>query len=185
MIRAAAIQPRCCYSARQYSRCMLHRIPTTRRTAPVPVAATESRTPMRLTATAYCHAGTRPPAPAHIRESLQRTRGSCPWAASLRIVQPDHVAGIYTVMDTGTAVKGRMLDIFMPSCEHAIRVRTSSVRVNVLRRGVGSEGPRRRSLNRASLHHEGTKDTTRTRKSVVLRVPSCASCRFVASVMKS
>ena len=117
---------------------------------------------MRLTATAYCHAGTTAAGTRTHTGIVAADPRILPVGSVVEIVQPDHVAGIYTVMDTGSAVKGRTLDIFMPSCEHAIKFGRRPVRVNVLRRGWGPEGPRRRSLKRASLHHEGTKDTTRT-----------------------
>ncbi|MCY7348086.1 MAG: 3D domain-containing protein [Pyrinomonadaceae bacterium] len=45
-------------------------------------------------------------------------------------------SGIYTVADTGGAVKGRILDIWMPSCVEAVRFGRKSVMVSRLgRRG--------------------------------------------------
>ena len=43
--------------------------------------------------------------------------------------------GVYTVMDTGPAVKGRHLDLYMWSCHEALRFGRTSVRVVVLRLG--------------------------------------------------
>ena len=45
------------------------------------------------------------------------------------------LAGIYTVMDTGSAVKGSHIDIFVPDCASAIRFGERVVVVQVLRRG--------------------------------------------------
>ena len=53
----------------------------------------------------------------------------------MRINTPKAYAGIYTVMDTGAAVKGRTLDIFIADCERARRFGKQPVRVSVLRRG--------------------------------------------------
>lgn len=44
-------------------------------------------------------------------------------------------SGTYTVTDTGGAVKGRILDIWVPSCAEAIRFGRKSVKVSVLSRG--------------------------------------------------
>ncbi len=44
-------------------------------------------------------------------------------------------SGTYTVADTGGAVKGRILDIWVPSCSEAIRFGRKSVQVSVLGRG--------------------------------------------------
>jgi 3D (Asp-Asp-Asp) domain-containing protein len=46
--------------------------------------------------------------------------------------------GTYTVADTGGSVKGREIDIFMPSCRAAKRFGVRRMRVAVLRRGLGS-----------------------------------------------
>ena len=44
-------------------------------------------------------------------------------------------SGIYTVADTGGVIKGRILDIWVPSCSEAIRFGRRSVQVSVLGRG--------------------------------------------------
>src|SRR3954468_23089852 len=80
------------------------------------VSATPSS--MRVTATAYCDHGT--------TQSGTKTRPGIvaadprvlPVGSVLRILDGPH-AGVYTVMDTGSAVKGRRIDIFMPSCANA------------------------------------------------------------------
>jgi len=51
----------------------------------------------------------------------------------IRIVAPEAYRGNYTVMDTGSGVKGRVLDIFMPSCAKARRFGRRVVDVKVLR----------------------------------------------------
>jgi len=90
---------------------------------------------MKLTATAYCHAGTTAAGTRTHTGIVAADPRVLPVGSVLRIVTPTRLAGIYTVMDTGSAVKGRVLDIFMPSCEHAVEFGRRSVRVEILRRG--------------------------------------------------
>jgi 3D (Asp-Asp-Asp) domain-containing protein len=52
--------------------------------------------------------------------------------------------GDYTVADTGPAVKGREIDIYMSSCAAAKRFGRKPARVTVLRRGWGPGGPPQR-----------------------------------------
>lgn len=107
-----------------------------------------SRPTPRFTATAYCLKG-------HT-ESGTRTRSGIV-AADPRVLPVGSVVrimdgpstGIYTVMDTGPAVRGHTLDIFMPKCAHAHRFGRRLVHVRVLRHGwdpkasVGDGGPGR------------------------------------------
>jgi len=87
-----------------------------------------------MSATAYCNRGT--------TRSGVRTRGGIvaadprrlPIGTTVQIVERGiPYAGRYTVMDTGSAVKGRALDIFMPSCERARRFGRRVVQVRVSR----------------------------------------------------
>jgi 3D (Asp-Asp-Asp) domain-containing protein len=58
-----------------------------------------------------------------------------PIGTTLRILAPGRpYAGLYTVMDTGASVKGREIDIFMPSCARAERFGRKTVSVRVIRR---------------------------------------------------
>ena len=43
--------------------------------------------------------------------------------------------GIYTVMDTGAAIKGRRIDVYIPSCARAKNFGRRTVNVIVMRRG--------------------------------------------------
>lgn len=43
-------------------------------------------------------------------------------------------SGFYTVTDTGGAIKGRILDIWMPSCVEAVRFGRKNVKVSVIGR---------------------------------------------------
>ena len=43
--------------------------------------------------------------------------------------------GIYTIMDTGPAVQGRQIDIYMWSCNEALQFGRREIAINVLRLG--------------------------------------------------
>jgi 3D (Asp-Asp-Asp) domain-containing protein len=92
-----------------------------------------------MTATAYCRNGK--------TESGTRARTGIiaadprvfPVGSVVRIEATNRsYSGIYTVMDTGAGVKGRKIDIFMPSCAQARRFGRQPVRMRVLRHGGNS-----------------------------------------------
>jgi 3D (Asp-Asp-Asp) domain-containing protein len=98
-------------------------------------AAPRAGATLRLTATAYCHAG-KTQSGAHTRTGIVAADPHVlPVGSVVRIDQPKTLAGIYTVMDTGGAVNGSHLDIFMPDCARAERFGKQPIRVRVLRRG--------------------------------------------------
>jgi 3D (Asp-Asp-Asp) domain-containing protein len=86
-----------------------------------------------MTATAYCeHSKTSSgiPSRAGIVAADPRT---LPLGTRIRIVGPGKsYGGVYTVMDTGPRIKGRELDIFMPSCARARKFGRRIVEVRVL-----------------------------------------------------
>jgi 3D (Asp-Asp-Asp) domain-containing protein len=91
-------------------------------------------TSLRLDATAYCQRG--PTAsgiharPGGVAADLRRL----PLGTRIQILATDKsYAGIYTVMDTGSRMKGRKLDIFMPSCAKARKFGRRVVEVRVLK----------------------------------------------------
>jgi 3D (Asp-Asp-Asp) domain-containing protein len=95
---------------------------------------------MRMLATAYCDRGpTRSGVPAQhgiVAADLRRL----PLGTRVRVVAPGQpYAGVYTVLDTGSKIKGRDLDIFMPSCRAARHFgkRPVEVRVLTIRRSRG------------------------------------------------
>ena len=88
----------------------------------------------KVTATAYCDRGT--------TQSGTKTRPGIvaadpkvlPVGTVLEILDGPH-SGVYTVMDTGSAVKGRRIDIFMASCANAEQFGERTLRVKVIRHG--------------------------------------------------
>jgi 3D (Asp-Asp-Asp) domain-containing protein len=102
--------------------------------SPPPIAGAHAT--IRLMATAYCDKG-------RTRSGVRTRRGIVaadprvlPLGTVLTILGPDTPAArTYTVMDTGGLVRGREIDIFMPSCASAARFGRKPVRVHVIRRG--------------------------------------------------
>jgi len=88
---------------------------------------------MTVSATAYCQAGT--------TATGDRTRPGIvaadprvlPLGTVMRITGPrKEYQGTYKVADVGSAVKGRIIDIFMPSCREAIRFGRQRVHLELL-----------------------------------------------------
>jgi 3D (Asp-Asp-Asp) domain-containing protein len=89
---------------------------------------------MRVTATAYCQHGTTQSGTRARTGIVAADPRVLPVGTVLRIID-GAVSGIYTVMDTGSAVKGRRIDIFIPDCASAERFGEKSLRVRILRLG--------------------------------------------------
>src|SRR5215813_8969886 len=101
--------------------------------AVVSIAATRDpvRT-MRVRATAYCQSG-RTKSGEPVRTGIVAADPRVlPIGTRLEIVGGPS-SGIYTVMDTGAAVKGRRIDIFIPNCSRARRFGAQTLSVRVLR----------------------------------------------------
>jgi 3D (Asp-Asp-Asp) domain-containing protein len=94
-----------------------------------------------VSATAYCVKGT-------TRSGVHTRRGIVaadprvlPLGSVVRVegLAPRH-NGVYTVSDTGRAVKGREIDIFMPDCAMAERFGRQAAQVHVLQWGSNDSG---------------------------------------------
>jgi 3D (Asp-Asp-Asp) domain-containing protein len=59
--------------------------------------------------------------------------------------------GIYTIMDTGPKVQGRLVDIYMWSCHEALKFGRRPVRLVVLRLGWNPRASRRALIDRVSM----------------------------------
>ncbi|MCW5889603.1 MAG: 3D domain-containing protein [bacterium] len=55
----------------------------------------------------------------------------------IRIEGAGHLSGVYRVEDTGSAVRGREIDIYVPTAREARSFGRRTVRVHVLSRGDG------------------------------------------------
>jgi rare lipoprotein A len=89
---------------------------------------------LRVTATAYCQSGTTKSGTRARTGIVAADPAVLPVGTVLRIIDGPS-SGIYTVMDTGAAVKGRRIDIFIPDCARANRFGEKALRVRILRHG--------------------------------------------------
>jgi 3D (Asp-Asp-Asp) domain-containing protein len=92
--------------------------------------------PLSFTATAYCKGETTTSGVVVRTGVAAADPALLPVGSVVRIDTPDtRYDGIWTIMDTGPSVQGRTLDLYMWSCNDALRFGRRSVRVNVLRLG--------------------------------------------------
>ncbi|GAB4240208.1 MAG: hypothetical protein Kow00109_15260 [Acidobacteriota bacterium] len=85
-------------------------------------------------ATAYCDFGITRSGALVRRGMVAADPNVLPLGSVIEIEAGDY-SGIYTVMDTGAVVKGKILDIYVPSYEEAVQFGRQKVKVRVLRRG--------------------------------------------------
>jgi len=86
-------------------------------------------------ATAYCQSGV-------TRAGVQVQPGIVaadpdvlPLGSVVRIEEPRSHAGVYSVLDTGGAIVGEILDVYVPDCDEAIEFGRRTVRFRILRLG--------------------------------------------------
>jgi 3D (Asp-Asp-Asp) domain-containing protein len=65
--------------------------------------------------------------------------------------------GVYTIMDTGPAVQGRELDLYMWSCHEALRFGRKSIDVTVLRLGWDPQASSPRLIDRLFRRREANR----------------------------
>jgi 3D (Asp-Asp-Asp) domain-containing protein len=106
-----------------------------------PVAIEEAPPPtpgahLQFTATAYCK-GTTTASGVNVRTGIAAADPDLLPVGS--VVQVDRLGdrynGIYTIMDTGPAVQGRHIDIYMWSCNEALALGRRDISLSVLRLG--------------------------------------------------
>lgn len=91
---------------------------------------------LRFAATAYCKGSTTAAGVTARSGVLAADPQLLPIGTIVQLDAPGkEVDGIYSVLDTGPMVKGRHIDIYMWSCNDALRFGRKSVRVEVLRLG--------------------------------------------------
>jgi 3D (Asp-Asp-Asp) domain-containing protein len=93
---------------------------------------------MTFVATAYCH-GTTTAAGIRVRPGIVAADPAVlPLGTVIRIERAGRYDGAYTVLDTGPAVRGRRVDVFMRDCREAVSFGRRTVRV-VVERPSGNE----------------------------------------------
>src|SRR6185312_257404 len=100
--------------------------------APLPVAGMH----LRFTATAYCK-GTTTASGVNVRTGIAAADPDLLPVGSVIQVErlDDRYNGIYTIMDTGPAVQGRHIDIYVWSCNEALALGRRLAGITVLRLG--------------------------------------------------
>lgn len=93
-------------------------------------------THLRFTATAYCK-GTTTASGVNVRTGIAAADPDLlPVGSVIQVYKlGERYNGIYTIMDTGPAVQGRHIDIYMWSCNEALQLGRRDIQINVLRMG--------------------------------------------------
>lgn len=93
-------------------------------------------TPLAFTATAYCKGDTTASG-VGVRTGIAAADSALlPVGSVIRIDTPEpRYDGIWTIMDTGPAVQGRVIDLYLWSCNDALKFGRRSIHLNVLRLG--------------------------------------------------
>ena len=91
---------------------------------------------LRFTATAYCK-GTTTASGVGVRSGIAAADPALlPVGSVIQIDSlPERYNGVYTIMDTGPKVQGRLIDVYMWSCYEALEFGRRPLRLTVLRLG--------------------------------------------------
>jgi 3D (Asp-Asp-Asp) domain-containing protein len=88
---------------------------------------------MRFVATAYCH-GTTTATGVRVRDGIVAGDPRVlPLGTVIRLKSAGLYNGTYTVLDTGTRIQGRRLDVYIRDCGEALRFGRREVRVSIIR----------------------------------------------------
>jgi 3D (Asp-Asp-Asp) domain-containing protein len=90
---------------------------------------------MRVSATAYCDHGTTKSGVHTQPGIIAADPRVLPIGTVVKILDPAY-PGTYKVMDTGSEIKGRDIDIFMPSCRRAKLFGRKTMRVRIITRAA-------------------------------------------------
>jgi 3D (Asp-Asp-Asp) domain-containing protein len=91
---------------------------------------------LRFTATAYCK-GTTTASGVNVRTGIAAADPELlPVGSVIQVYRlGERYNGIYTIMDTGPAVQGRHIDIYLWNCNEALQLGRRDIGINVLRLG--------------------------------------------------
>src|SRR4051812_3900800 len=93
-----------------------------------------------MQATAYCQSGTTASGSPTREGVVAADPRVLPAGTVIRIEAPlRRFSGTYRVEDTGSAVKGRMVDIYVPDCAAAKRFGRRHVMVHIVERGPDAQ----------------------------------------------
>ena len=95
----------------------------------------EPRTPLRFIATAYCK-GQITRSGVRVRSGIAASDPSIlPLGSIIRVSAAGDYDGLYTILDTGPAIQGRMIDIYIWSCYEALDFGRRPLDVTIVRLG--------------------------------------------------
>tara|TARA_B100001179_G_scaffold230610_1_gene218563 strand:- start:741 stop:1292 length:552 start_codon:yes stop_codon:yes gene_type:complete len=95
----------------------------------------EPRTPLRFIATAYCK-GQTTRSGVRVRSGIAASDPSIlPLGSIIRVSAAGDYDGLYTILDTGPAIQGRMIDIYIWSCYEALDFGRRPLDVTIVRLG--------------------------------------------------
>lgn len=111
-------------------------VPTVTETVVLPHAGAR----MQFSATAYCK-GETTASGVGVRTGIAAADPAVlPVGSVIRVETPNpRYSGVWTVMDTGPAVRGRSVDLYLWSCKEALQFGRKKVRLSVLRLGWSPE----------------------------------------------
>lgn len=125
--------------------------------------APEPGTRYIFAATAYCKGSVTAAGVAPLAGVAAADPSLLPLGSIIEIDSPDSsYDGIYSVLDTGPAVQGREVDLYMWSCHDALRFGRKSVRITVLRLGWNPKATAPGFMDRLFRRAEATKPPAAT-----------------------
>lgn len=112
---------------------------------------------LRFTATAYCK-GTTTASGVNVRTGIAAADPDLlPVGSVIQVDRlEDRYNGIYTIMDTGPAVQGRHIDIYMWSCNEALELGRRETLITVLRLGWNPRASTPNLIERLFRRREAT-----------------------------
>jgi len=118
---------------------------------------------LRYSATAYCK-GTITASGAAVRSGIAAADPALLPVGSVIEVDgaPDKYNGVYTIMDTGPAVQGRQVDIYMWSCYEALDFGRRPITLTVLRLGWNPRSSSPRLVERLFRQREAARNAAAT-----------------------
>jgi 3D (Asp-Asp-Asp) domain-containing protein len=115
---------------------------------------------LQFTATAYCK-GTTTASGVGVRTGIAASDPSILPVGSVVNISTDNTKynGVYTIMDTGPKVQGRLLDLYMWSCHEALAFGRKAVEITVLRLGWSPSASTPSLIDRLFRRREASRNT--------------------------
>jgi len=147
-------------------------------------AEPEAGTALHFHATAYCK-GTTTASGVRVRTGVAAADPKLlPVGSVVNVsVGDEQYNGVYTVMDTGPAVQGRELDLYMWSCHEALRFGRKRIQVTVLRLGWDPKASSPTLIDRLFRKREAARRAETAVSSA--RVPAPVAEEAVASAART